>query len=115
MVPPVVRRLFEDLIGTSAPQRNAAVKSAGELRAEEREILFDLLERMIQQKPSEKPGYEALRHLVEADLQDAAKRMAAAFAKAPTAAVPPAVGKDLDTLVKAKPALKPVFDAVLKK
>lgn len=114
MVPPVVRRLFEDLIGNSAPQRNAAVKSAGELRAEEREILFELLERTILQKPSEKPGYEALRHLVEADLQDAAKRMAAAFAKAPTAAVPPAVGKDLDTLVKAKPALKPVFDAVLK-
>jgi hypothetical protein len=73
------------------------------------------LDRNLQQKPSEKTSYDAFRNLVETGLPDSAKRMATAVAKAPDAEVPPAVGPDIDTLVKSKPDLKPMFEAVLKK
>ena len=77
-------------------------------------MLFDLLERNIQQKPSEKSGYDAFRILVENSLPDSAKRLVAAIAKVPSSGIPPAVGTDIDTLSKSKREYLPVFDPVLK-
>lgn len=115
MVPPMVRRLFEGLIGNNVPQRNAAIKEATNLREDERELLLDLLDRNIQQKPTEKSGYDAFRHLVESGFPESARRMAAAMAKAPASEVPPAVGTDIDTLVRSKQDLRPMLEPILKK
>ena len=115
MVPPVVRRTFENLITDKVPQRQAAVKSAAELSESERDQLFDLLEQNIHQKPAEKLGYDAFRHIVDSGLANSAKRMAAALVGAPAIQVPAAVGTDLDTLVKSKPELKTTFETLLNK
>lgn len=115
MVPPLVRRLFESLIGNNPSQRNTAVKSAGELRDEERGLLFDLLEQNIQQKPSDKSSYDAFRALVEKDVSESAERLASAIDKAPESKIPAAVGTDIDTLCKSKQALYSVFTPILNK
>lgn len=115
MVPPIVRRIFEELLTGTIPRRQAAVKSAIELIELERDQLIDLFEQNVRQKPAEKAGYDAFRQLVDGGLPGTSKRMAAALMAVPELHVPAAVGTDLDTLVKAKPHLKLEFEPVLKK
>lgn len=115
MVPPLVRRLFEDLVGTMTPQRMAAVKSVAELKGGDSELVLDLLERFVLQKPNDKSGYDAFRNLVEAAVPDSAKRMVTVIGKVPVSEVPPAVGTDLDVLKRSNTTLKPLLDAVLDK
>lgn len=113
MVPPLVRRLFESLIGNNPSQKTTAVRNTGELREDERGSLFDLLEQNIQQKPADKSGYDAFRALVEKDVSESAKRLASALINVPASKIPPAVGTDIHTICKSKKDLQPIFNSVL--
>lgn len=115
MVPPIVRRLFENLVGANPSSRSAAVTSAAAVSEGERGILFELLDRNVQRNPAEKAAYDAFRALVEASVPDSAKQFAAALTKAPESEIPPAVGTDVDTLAKSNSQLRPIFEAVLTK
>ena len=113
MVPPIVRRVFEGLTSDNAGMKTEAAKSAGEFDENEIEMLFDLLQRNVNQNPNEMPSFDAYRSLIEANVGNSANQLAAALSDVPASAVPPAVGSDLLTLVKAKPetdaALAPVI------
>jgi hypothetical protein len=115
MVPPIVRRTFENLVSANVPQRHTAARNAADLSEPERDQLFDLLEQSIHKKPAEKAGYDGFRQLVESGVANAPNRMAAAILDVLTSQVPAAVGTDLDTLVKAKTELAGVFETVLNK
>lgn len=45
MVPPLVRRIFEQLVSGTTPEKGTAAKGAKELEESERGTLFDLLDR----------------------------------------------------------------------
>lgn len=115
MVPPLVRRLYEDLIGVNPTARAAAVTSVANLPESEREILFELLAGAIQRSPADKTASDSFRALVEANVPDSAKRYATAVLNTPDADLNPAIGTDIDTLAKSKPDLKPIFEPVLVK
>jgi hypothetical protein len=115
MVPPLVRRLFENLIGVNPTVRSAAVTGAATLSEGEREILFDLLARAILRNPAEKSASDCFRALIEANIPDSAKRYAAAVNNAPESDLNPAIGTDIDTLSKSKSQLRSIFEPVLAK
>jgi len=118
MVPPVVRRIFEQLVSGSVPEKNTAAKSAKEFEESDRDTLFDLLDRNLKQHPTAKASYDAYRLLIEAGLSNAASRYASALDEAPPTQIPPAAGTDIDTLVKSKTelgdTLKPVIAKLIK-
>lgn len=118
MVPPVVRRIFEQLVSGSVPEKNTAAKSAKEFEESDRDTLFDLLDRNLKQHPTTKASYDAYRLLIEAGMSNAASRYASALGEAPPTQIPPAAGTDIDTLVKSKPelggTLKPVIAKLIK-
>lgn len=103
MVPPVVRRVFESLTSDNASLKAEATTSAGEFDEAEREILYDLLLRNAKQHPSEKSAYDAFRALIEAHVGGAATQLALALSEVPPSEIPPAVGADMLTLMRAKP------------
>lgn len=115
MVPPLVRRAFEGLLGDNASMKKAASSSAKEFDESERDMLFDLLQRNVQKHPDDKLAYDAFRTLVEADLPDSAVRLADSLGEVPPTSIPPAVGMDVVTLIKAKPQLSPTFASVISK
>jgi hypothetical protein len=115
MVPPLVRRAFEGLLSDNASVKKAASSSAKEFDEAERDMLFDLLQRNVQKRPDDKLAYDAFRTLVEADLPDAAVRLADSLGEVPPTSIPPAVGMDVITLIKAKPQLSATFASVLSK
>lgn len=114
MVPPLVRRVFEQITSGTAPEKATAVRSAKEFEDGERDALFDLLDRNLKQNPSVKAAYDAYRVLIEAGVSNADTRYASALSEAPPSQIPPAAGMDIHTLVKSKPALgtslSPVID-----
>lgn len=118
MVPPVVRRIFEHLVSGSLPEKNTAATATKGFEGSDRDALFDLLDRNLKQHPTTKSAYDAYRLLIEAGLSDAAARYASALGEAPPTQIPPAVGTDIDTLVKSKPelggTLKPVIATLIK-
>lgn len=113
MVPPVVRRIFEQLVAGSPPEKNSAATTTKGFEESDRDTLFDLLDRNLKQHPTKKAAYDAYRLLIEAGLSNAASRYASSLGEAPPTQIPPAVGTDIDTLVKSKPelggTLKPVI------
>lgn len=118
MVPPVVRRIFEHLVSGSLPEKNTAATAAKGLEESDRDALFDLLDRNLKQHPATKAAYDAYRLLIEAGLSNTASRYASALGEAPPTQIPPAVGTDIDTLVKSKSelgsTLKPVIARLIK-
>lgn len=114
LVPPIVRRAFEGLTSANGSMRGEAAKSASTFDDSEREVLFELLQRYVKQNPSQKTAYDAYRSLIETNLANAVVQMVSALKEVPDTAVPPAVGSDLLTLIKAKPetkdTLKPLID-----
>ncbi len=113
MVPPIVRRVFEGLTSENGSIKNEATRSAGEFDENEVEMLFELLLRNAKQNPSEKTSFDAYRSLIEGNVSDAASQLASAISEIPASAIPPAVGGDLLTLIKAKPDIGPVFASVI--
>jgi hypothetical protein len=115
MVPPVVRRAFESLLADNAAKRKTGATTAAELTEDEREALYGLLGQQIKFKPSEKAGYDAFRVLIENDVSGAANRFAQVLPTVPAEAIPAAVGMDLATLSKAKPAVAAILAPALKR
>lgn len=115
MVPPLVRRVFEQLVSGTLPEKNTAAKSAKDFEESDRDTLFDLLDRNLKQHPNTKAAYDAYRILIEAGVSNAASRYASALGEAPPTQIPPAVGTDIDTLVKSKPEHSGSFTPVIAK
>jgi len=64
--------------------------------------------------PEKKSGFDALRALVEGNIEQATERFAQVLASCPADKITPAVGMDIATLMQSKPEtqsiLGPVFD-----
>jgi hypothetical protein len=115
MVPPLVRRVFEQITSGTVPEKATAAKSAKEFEDGERDALLDLLDRNLKQNPSVKAAYDAYRLLIEAGVSNADTRYASALSETSPSQIPPAAGMDVHTLVKSKPALRTSFSSVMEK
>lgn len=109
MVPPSIRRMFDDLLSSNPSKRKQSLDLAIQLPHEQTEILVGLLEQYVRRQVAEKQGYDVLRGLVEAGVSGAAETLARVLNDLPAETMPPAVGLDVLTLVDAKPTLRDTF------
>lgn len=113
MVPPLVRRIFEDLSDRESAVRARAAKTACDFDNSEREMLFELLLRNVKRHPTQMTSYDTYQSLIDSGVQDAASQFGIALVSIPDSAIPPAVGISIQALVAAKPEVKPVLaDAI---
>jgi hypothetical protein len=112
MVSPLVRKLFEDLI-LDTPRRKTAIEGVGRLAPDEMVSLFDLLEQQILRHPDQKIGYDALRALIEGNIPGSPLLLARTLMECPADSIPPAVGLDVLTLLKAKPQFQETFQSCI--
>ena len=113
LVPPIVRRLFEDITSYSTPKRNVAVQSIKKIDEDEIVFLFDLITQHILRHPDQKNGFDALRALIENDIQGAPETLANTINKCLPESIPPAVGIDLVTLIQTKKELENIIQPEL--
>jgi predicted KAP-like P-loop ATPase len=107
MIPPAVRVVLDGLTSGVAPKRNAAMKSARSLTPDERHSLVEAIEQRITRQPEDQAGYDSLRYLIEADIEEAAMSLVRVLTQRPLERVPPAIGMQVATLYKAKPSIRP--------
>lgn len=68
MVPPIVRRIFGDIISDNQGKRNMAIEETIALDEDERISLLTLFEKHVPRHPQAKQGYDALRGLIESNI-----------------------------------------------
>ena len=114
MVPPIVRKVLDDLLSGNTAKRNPALRSATNFREDERTALFNLIEQHISRQPGEKAGYDAFRYLADASVTGAAEVLGDILSTKAPDVMPPTVGMDVVNLLNAKPklagALQPAID-----
>lgn len=115
MVPPLVRKVFESLISENPSKRKTGVTTAANLAEDERETLFKLLDQQIKQKPTESCGYEAYRILTDQEVPGAVTSFSTILLHTPPDLMPAAVGMNLATLVKGKPAIEHILGPALQR
>ena len=109
MVPPIVRRIFEDLISDNKGKRNRAVQETIALDENERMSLLTLFEKHVPRQPKEKQGYDALHALIEKDVDGAPETLVRVLDKCPAESIPPAIGVTLRMLANSKLRLKEIL------
>lgn len=114
MVPPLVRRIVDDLLSENEGRQASVVKVLGDIDAEERAQVIALLSRQIERHPGEPNGYDAIRRLIEAGVPGSAETLADVLRAVPPEKIPPALGMDLLTLLKARGELNAIFAPVIK-
>lgn len=103
LIPPLIRRLLEDSM--AKPKRVAAADSAKGLSADERTMLYSLLEQHLAVEPEKTDYYEALRYFVELDVPGAIDAYVRVLTNADPKRMPPAVALSAVTLSRTKTAV----------
>ena len=110
MVPPIVRRILEDLISGNQGKLKIAVKEVVDLQGDERISLLTQLEKHVPRHPNQSPGYNALIALIEENIDGAPETLVRVLDKCPAKSIPPAIGVRLGTLAKnSKQELKDIL------
>ena len=107
LLSPIVRRVFNQLIGSNRAEQMLAVKAVQDLDATETEALLQFLEQQIVRHPEQDAGPEALRLLIEAKTEGAATCLFAAVVKAPAKTLTPSIANKLATLATTVKSLRP--------
>jgi hypothetical protein len=115
LVPPLVRRIAEDLLSEARGRQHAALTSAEALEETERSILLQTIRSQVVRQPDRKPVYDVLRMLVERGVPDALATLAEVIVEVPVRSVPAAVASDLRSLARAKPEVAERVNPVLER
>lgn len=115
MLPPIVRKVFEDL-SSKAPDKNKhAYETAKQLSEEDLESVLNLIEQQIERQPEQQRNYDILIAMAEARVNGSPERLAHILTTCPLDKVPPAVGSSIKTLVKARPELSGGFEKMIER
>lgn len=106
MVSPLVRRLFNQLIGENDGEQHIAAREAIKLDEGEQENLLQLLRQQVERYPEQLSGPAALTLLVEEKLEGAAPTLFAAIRNTNPNLLDPGVAFRIQALGKADPSCK---------
>lgn len=115
MLPPIVRQAAELLLSGNDANRIGALKIVPQLQGNETTTLLGMLTQHVGRHPGNKAGFDALRALMDTNVQGAAAALAGVIEAGPLDPMPPSVGMDVATLLKKKPELGAVFEAAVQK
>lgn len=113
MVSPLVRRLFDQLIGENEGEQYIAAREAAKLEESEREALLQLLQEQVERHPNQLSGPAALTLLAEQKLESAAHTLFASIKSANANLLDPGIAFRIQALGKADPALAESTRSVL--
>ena len=106
---------LSDIISGNSAKVNHAVKTVKELEEDERVSFLDLLETHIKRHAGEKPGYDASRELINADIPGSVESYLNVLTKVPIIAIPAAIGFDMAGLLKSRTDLGENFEPVIER
>ncbi len=116
MVPPYVRKLFEQLLSDLAPARKGAASDAQkQLAADETAALLSLLEGRVRRHPEEYQAIDGLRALGDAGVAGATRTLLDALRTVATGSLPAAVAYTLGDLKRAHPDEAAAIDDLLRR
>lgn len=113
MVSPLVRRLFEQLIGDNEGEQHIGMRGASTLGENERGSLLQLLQQQLERHPDQLSGPAALTRLAEQKVGGAASALFESLRKANTRLLDPGVAFRLQALGATDPGLKDAAREVL--
>jgi len=112
MVPPIVRRVFEGIIGNELKQ-NEALQQLKELSELETNSLINLLSNQIERHPEQENGYNAFFLLIKEELPNCLTVYIQLLLKISPNSIPPAIGYQIQTLIKGSPTYQAAFAPVI--
>ncbi len=115
LVPPLLRRILDNLLSQNPSLQDSAASSAKELPADESDMLFRLLSQQIVRQPDNSIGYSAFKLLIEHDVAGSAEAFANVVSNLPPDIIPAAVGMQLRTMMKSKPQKGEVIESIIRK
>jgi predicted KAP-like P-loop ATPase len=115
LVPPLVRRILDDLLSQNPSLQDSSSKAAKDLPADEAEMLFKLLSQQVGRQPDNSTGYSVFKLLIEADVPGSAEAFANIISNLPPDVIPAAIGMQLRTILKSKPEKSDVIEPVIRK
>lgn len=112
MVPPLVRRVFEGLIGNEVKQNEAIniVKSFTEI---EINSLMNLLTSQIERHPEQEKGYEAFLLLIKENIPNSLTVYTQLLMMLSVSSIPPAIGYQIQTIIKGSTKNQAAFAPVI--
>lgn len=113
MVPPLVRRLFEQLISGNDGEQKIAVKEANKLGETEIEALLQLIQQQIERHPDQETGLASLFLLAEGSLASAINTLFKVLSQLPVEPLPPTIPPRLKVLGSTNPAFKEAITKLL--
>lgn len=113
MVSPIVRRILEDLISGNQGKIKTAVKGAVDLDVDEKISLLTQLEEHVHRHPRQKQGYDALRMLIEGNIEGSIETLVRVLDKCSPRSIPPSVAFILKTLAGAKSEWKDILQPTI--
>jgi hypothetical protein len=105
LVSPLVRRLFDQLIGDNEGEQHMAAREASGLDETEREALLELLQKQVERHPDRIAGPAALTLLAEEKVEGASQTLFASVRNANANMLEPGVAFRLQAMGKADPGL----------
>jgi len=114
MVPPSVRRLFNQLVGGNEGEANIAGRQTRELDQAEQEILLQMIQQHLEHHPDELAAVRAFDVLIEYKVPQAAESFLKCVGGAPVNRLEPGVPNRIDALRKSDPHLQQKAEEVLR-
>jgi hypothetical protein len=105
MVSPLVRRLFDQMIGDNDGEKNIAIREAAQLESSEREALLQLLQQQVERYPDRIGGPEALSRLATNKFDGAVQALFAAVKNASPLQMEPGIANRIQMLGKSDQSL----------
>lgn len=110
MIPPIVRKVFEDLFSKVPTRNKQGEEGLKQLSPEEADSLLNLIEQQVQLQPEQKENYLMLLKLIGLKCDGAAERLAQILLKSALEQIPPVIGTTLKTLLKERSDLSGIFE-----
>lgn len=115
MISPFVNSILDDLMSSSTPKKNRALKEVEKLESIELNQLLNKLGDDILRNQKEKNGFEAFIELIQKGVLGSSEKFASVLEECNWDSLLPLIAINLQTLFKAKPGIKQVLEPIINK
>lgn len=113
LISPIVRLAFGEILSDNTHNVGKAVDTVYSFNEDERVSLLNLLGNHLKRHADQISAYKAYVALIIKDVPGSIASYVNALSNAPVESIPPAMAFDLQSLFKAKSAVKPHFDEII--
>lgn len=113
LISPIVRLAFGEILSDNTYNVGKAVNTVFSFKEDERVSFLNLLENHLKRHADQISAYKAYVALIMKDVPGSIVSYESAISNAPSESIPPAIAFDLESLFKAKPAVRSHFDEII--